>query len=73
MLIDYMNHAMEQAGAAHLMSKELKQTLVEHCAGNLRILNCMSAELLITAAQKELPRLDEKLFFDLFSKTGGRK
>jgi type II secretory pathway predicted ATPase ExeA len=73
MLIDYMNHAMEQAGAAHLMTKGLKQTLVEHCAGNLRILNCMSAELLITAAQKELPQLDEKLFFDLFSKTGGRK
>jgi hypothetical protein len=33
----------------------------------------MSAELLITAAQKELPQLDEKLFLDLFSKMGGRK
>jgi hypothetical protein len=71
--MEYMNHAIEQAGAAHLMSKELKQTLVEHCAGNLRILNAMSAELLIVAAQKELAQLDEKLFFDVFSKTGGRK
>ncbi len=49
------------------MSEELKNTLAAHAANNLRVLNQMAAELLIAAAQRNLPRMDESLFFELFS------
>ena len=67
-LLDYLEHALQQAGAAHLMTSGLKQTLVEHAGGNIRVLNNMAAELLVTAAQKELAQLDEKLFLQVFSR-----
>jgi general secretion pathway protein A len=67
-LLDCLEHSLLQAGGAHLMTPGLKQTLVEHAAGNLRVLNIMGAELLATAAEKEIPQLDEKLFFDVFSR-----
>lgn len=44
------------------MTKELKQTLADHAAGNLRVLNTMAADLLAAAAEKELLQLDEKLY-----------
>jgi len=65
----FLEHALEQAGAPQLMTKSLKHTLVEHCAGNLRLLNTMAAELLTVAADKELPQLDEKLFLELYALT----
>ena len=67
-LLDCLEHSLLQAGGVHLMTPGLKQTLVEHAAGNLRVLNIMAAELLATAAEKEIPQLDEKLFFDVFSR-----
>ncbi|MBU2643590.1 general secretion pathway protein A [bacterium] len=74
--MDYLEHSLTQAGAAHLMSSELKETLVEHAAGNLRVLNNMGVDLLARAAQDELPQLDVKLFLTTFSQgksTAGRK
>jgi len=79
--MEYLDHSLAQAGADHLMSSALKQTLVDHSAGNLRVLNNMATELLAEAAKDELPQLDEKLFLKSFSqnraKTGkpaaGRK
>lgn len=68
-LCTFLEYALEQAGAPQLMTKSLKHTLVEHCAGNLRLLNTMAAELLTVAAKKELPQLDEKLFLDLYTLT----
>ena len=68
-LQDYLEHSLEQAGAPHLMSKALMGTLVEHSAGNLRLLNIMAAELLDAGAQQELAQLDEKLFLELYSTT----
>lgn len=67
-LHDCLEHNLLQAGGAHLMTSGLKQTLVEHAAGNLRLLNIMAADLLATAAEKQLPQMDEKLFFDVFSR-----
>lgn len=67
-MMDYLDHTLTQAGALHLMNKELKYTLVEHSAGNLRMLNSMAAELLVNGAQKDLPVLDEKLFIEVFSR-----
>jgi type II secretory pathway predicted ATPase ExeA len=65
----YLNFALEEAGNSQLMSEELKNTLAAHAANNLRVLNQMAAELLVTAAQHNLPRMDESLFFELFSPT----
>jgi len=66
-LSEYLNFALEQAGNSQLMSEELKNTLAAHAANNLRVLNQMAAELLVAAAQRNLPRMDESLFFELFS------
>ena len=73
---EYLDYAFEQAGAPQLMTRPLLNTLVEHSAGNLRLLNTMTAELLTMGAQNEQPQLDEKLFLDLYAltlrKTGAR-
>lgn len=65
--MDYLEHSLKEAGADHLMSATLKETLVEHAGGNLRMLNNMAAELLAKAAQEELTQMDEKLFLSTFS------
>lgn len=67
-LLDYLEYNLQQAGAPHLMSTGLKETLVDHSAGNLRILNNMAAELLASGARNEVNQLDEKLFLELFSR-----
>ena len=66
-IVDYLEHSLKQAGADHLMSSNLRETLVEHAGGNLRVLNNMAAELLAKAAQDELTQMDEKLFLSTFS------
>lgn len=66
-LLEVIEHNLKHAGAEHLMSQELKQTLSDHAAGNLRVLNTMAADLLAAAAEKQLRQLDEKLFFEVFS------
>jgi len=68
-LQDYLNFALEQAGNSHLMTAELMQALTAHAANNLRVLNQMAAELLVVAAQRNLPQIDESLFLELFSPT----
>ena len=67
-LLNYLEHALDQAGAPHLMTKPLMETLVDHASGNLRLLNTMAAELLVRGAQKEVKQLDEKLFLQVFSR-----
>ncbi len=54
------------------MTAELIRTLAAHAANNLRALNQMSAELLAAAVNRNLPRIDESLFFKLFSPTGSK-
>lgn len=66
-LLEIIEHNLKHAGAEHLMNQDLKQTLAEHAAGNLRVLNTMAADLLTAAAEKQLRQLDEKLFFEVFS------
>lgn len=68
MLRNYLEHALLEAGAAHLMSRPLVATLVDHASGNLRVLNTMAAELLAAGAQKQLTQLDEKLFLETFAR-----
>jgi len=61
-----LEHLLAAAGAPHLMSDELKKIIVEHCAGNPRILLQQGAELLDHAIDKNLSILDEKLFLETF-------
>jgi general secretion pathway protein A len=49
------------------MTPQLRHTLCEHALGNYRVLTTLANELLATAAQRELPELDEKLYFDVFA------
>lgn len=62
-----LKHLLKSAGNPTLMSDELVNTLCEHAIGNYRVLIGMAAELLSTAAEKELTHLDEKLYFDCFA------
>lgn len=71
-LVDYLNFALDQAGNRQLMTAELIRTLAAHAANNLRVLNQMAAELLAAAVKRNLPRIDESLFFELFSPTGSK-
>ncbi len=51
------------------MTSELRVTLADHAAGNYRVLMNLADELLAVAADRELARLDEKLFLDVFAQT----
>jgi general secretion pathway protein A len=61
-----LDHVLEVAGNASLMTSELRVTLAEHALGNYRILMNMADELLAVAVERELPRLDDKLFLEVF-------
>ena len=49
------------------MTPQLRQTLCDHAAGNYRVLTTMASELLAVAAQRDLPKLDEKLYLEVFA------
>lgn len=72
-LLDFLDHCLVQAGAPHLMTESLMETLVGHAAGNLRLLTNMAGELLEKAAEKEIAQLDEKLFLEVFSRTPSQR
>ncbi len=72
-LHDYLEHSLKQAGAPHLMTQGLKDTLVDHAVGNLRIMTSMAADLLTAGAMQEVNQLDEKLFLEVFSRNPARK
>lgn len=65
-LLACLDHLLDAAGNASLMTTELKATLADHAAGNYRVMMNLADELLTVAADRDLPRLDEKLFFDVF-------
>jgi len=66
-LANFLRSLMTHAGNPQLMTDSLIETLAEHAAGNYRVLCSMATELLATAAQKELPQIDEKLFLETFA------
>lgn len=79
-LLACLDHLLKAAGNTALMSTQLKATLAEHAAGNYRVMMNLAEELLVTAAERELDKLDEKLFFEVFAppkttkkKTASRK
>ena len=65
-LLELLRHALAKAGNASLMTAELMDTLVDHCAGNQRLLMTMAAELLAHGMAQEAEQLDEKFFLEVF-------
>lgn len=72
-LLACLDHLLETAGTPTLMTSELKTTLADHCAGNYRILMNLCDELLATACGRDQPRLDEKLYLDVFQQSAPKK
>jgi general secretion pathway protein A len=66
-LLEWLQHALVQAGHPRLMNAEVMTTLTEHAAGNLRVLATMANELLAIAALREVPQIDQKLYFEVFA------
>jgi len=65
-LIGCLDHLLDAAGNPALLTAELKRTLAEHAAGNYRVMMITADELLAVAADRELPRLDERLYLEVF-------
>jgi general secretion pathway protein A len=65
-LLELLSHALSKAGNASLMTAELKDTLVDHSAGNFRLLMIMGAELLAHGMAHDVTQLDEKLYLEVF-------
>ena len=65
-LLELLKHALAKAGNASLMTTELMDTLVDHAAGNYRVLMTMGAELLAHGMAREVEQLDEKLYLEVY-------
>ncbi len=73
-LRDVLRHALKKAGAPKLLTENLQEVLVDHAAGNYRVLMTMAGELLMAACERELPAIDEKLYLELFEeRSTGRR
>lgn len=77
-LLELLGHALAKAGNASLMTAELMDTLVDHSAGNCRVLMTMGAELLAHGMAQEAEQLDEKFYLQVFQPlrpraAGGKK
>jgi hypothetical protein len=48
------------------MTVQLQDALVDHCAGNYRLLMTMGGELLAYGMAQEVAQLDEKFYLELF-------
>ena len=65
-LSELLSHSLTKAGNASLMTTELMDALVDHSAGNYRLLMTMGGELLAYGMAHEVGQLDEKFYLELF-------
>jgi type II secretory pathway predicted ATPase ExeA len=65
-LSELLGHALAKAGNATLMTAELRDTLVDHAAGNYRLLMTMGGELLAYGMAHEVAQLDERFYLEVF-------
>jgi len=79
-MLDFLDHLLGHAGNPALVTESLRETMVDHSAGNLRILTGIGAELLNEAARRGAKQLDDKLYLEVFDRRipasrrkGGRK
>jgi general secretion pathway protein A len=71
-LLELLRHALMKAGNGTLMTAELMDTLVDHSAGNYRLLMIMGAELLCYGMAHDVARLDEKCYLEVFQQRNSR-
>ncbi|MBE3126715.1 MAG: ATP-binding protein [Candidatus Atribacteria bacterium] len=64
-LVQCLRHALDTAGNPRLLTPGLLDALVDHAGGNYRTLMAHAHELLLAGAEREVPQLDETLFFEL--------
>jgi type II secretory pathway predicted ATPase ExeA len=67
-LLDFLDHLLVRAGNPALVADSLRDVLVDHSGGNLRVLVGMAADLLDAAARQQAKQLDEKLFIEVFDR-----
>lgn len=72
-LLDLLKHALAKAGNPNLVTAELLDTLVDHSAGNCRVLMTMAGELLAHGIAQDRHQLDEKLYLEVFQSPKPRK
>ena len=65
-LSELLDHALAKAGNTAMMTTELRDTLVDHAAGNCRLLMTMGGELLAYGIAHEISQLDEKSYLEAF-------
>ena len=65
-LLELLHHALAKAGNATLLTPELMDTLVDHSAGNYRLLMTMGGELLAYGMAHEVTQLDEKCYLEVY-------
>ncbi len=65
-LLELLRHALSKAGNATLMTAELMDTLVDHSAGNYRLLMSIGADLLAYGMAHDVAQLDEKCYLEVF-------
>ncbi|MEO8185364.1 MAG: ATP-binding protein [Deltaproteobacteria bacterium] len=66
-LLDCLKHCLERAGNPHLLTPEVMNVLCEHALGNPRVLMQMADDLLLAAVEREIDRIDEKLYLEVFA------
>lgn len=66
-LLDCLEHCLDGAGNPRLLTPELMNILCEHALGNPRVLMQMADDPLLAAAQRDLDRIDEKLYLEVFA------
>jgi type II secretory pathway predicted ATPase ExeA len=72
-LAAFLDHVIDRAGDPGLLTAPLKATLVEHAAGNPRVLCTLGGELLDMALQRGRPFVDEALFLEAFDRTAKKR
>jgi len=72
-LADFLDHMLQRAGNPGLLTSGLQATLIDHAAGNPRILCNTAAELLEQGHQRGKASLDEALFLEVFDRTVKRR
>jgi general secretion pathway protein A len=65
-LLELLHHALSKAGNPSLMTTELMETLVDHSAGNYRLLTTMGGELLAHGMAHDVAQLDEKCYLEVY-------
>ncbi len=71
-LLELLHHALAKAGNATLMTAELMDTLVDHSAGNYRVLMTIGADLLAYGAANDLAQIDEKCYLEVYQPRNAR-